>query len=456
MSKEPAVWTAATVLALALQGCASYRPDPLIPSAELAALTRRGLDALPEAGACSAPAEWFPLEAQVDLADGLSLGEANALGLFFAPRVRAARSEADLSAGQLLQAGLLRNPELAVGPRFTTGPTDLILPAALLLDVPLGGRRSAELDKAGSELQAARLDVMAVELEMLIDVRSRFLHVRALAEERRLLAVVAEQSDEAYRWASRLEEADEASPLAAALARLDRDEARQDLRGKEAEHAEARAGLLEAIGLLATAPVRIVVEGSFALPHLPDIDRVRALGHPRLRKLEASYQAAEHALRVEVARQYPELRVGPDYEYAQGESSLGLGLLIELPLFDRNRGGIASAESERNAARERYQSELLRLARDESAARAAHEAARDLLEEYRTGTLEAVERAEEGVAARLRGGQSDLLELLEARRAVARARLRAVALEERVLVAALEAAYAGGWVLPRVPEGGKP
>jgi CRISPR system Cascade subunit CasA len=212
--------------------------------------------------------------------------------------------------------------------------------------------------------------------------------------------------------------------------------------------------LLEAVGLLATAPVTIALENELlALPPLPERDREVVLGHPRLKRLELSHRAAEHAVRVEVAKQYPELWIGPDYEYDQGLNTLGFGLMLEIPIFDRNRGGIAAAESGRTAAREQYQAEVLRLSRKEAAARARRKASLEILQQYRSETLQAVERAEQVIAGRLRGGESNILELLEARRAVARARLQAVSLSERVDIATLKAAYAGGWVLPRAPEG---
>ncbi len=452
MHAKRTAWSAVTVLALALGGCASYRPAPLIPEAELDALSRRGIDPLPAAPPRAVPTEWFPLVPDIDFADGLSLAEANTLALFYASKIRAARSAADVAAGQLLQAGLLRNPELFVGPRFTTDPTDVILPADLLFAIPLGGRRGAERDRAEASLDAARLDVMAVELETLVEVRRRFLHVATLDEERRILDAVALQTDAAMRWSERLEEAGEASALAAALTRLERDEVRQELRDKEAELAAARAELFELVGLLPAAPVEIAAP-DHALPPLPPADPKAALGHPRLRRQEAIYREAEQALRLEVAKQYPEIRIGPSYEDAQGQGSLGFGLALDLPVFDRNRGNIAAAEAARNAAREAYQAEVLRLAREEAAARARHDASRGNLDEYRSGTLASIERAERVIAERLRGGQSSILELLEARRAAARARLRAAALGERVAVAALDSAYAGGFVLPRAPEG---
>ncbi len=455
MRAIPAAWPALSVLALALQGCASYRPEPLNPGAEFEALSRRGLDPLPAAPPRTVPTEWFPLVAEIDLEDGLSLVEANALALFYAPKVRASRSAAGVAAGQLLQAGLLPNPELFIGPRFTTDPTDVILPAHLMFGIPLGGKRSAERDRAAASLDAARLDVMAVELETLVDVRRRFLHVATLDEERRILGSVALQMDLALKWAERLEEAGEASALAASLTRLERDEIHQELHEKEAQLATARAELFDLIGLLPSAGVEIVAP-DHALPALPQRDPKAAVAHPRLKQREAIYREAEHALRLEVAKQYPELRIGPSYEDAQGQGSLGFGLSLDLPIFDRNRGNIAAAEAARNAAREVYQAEVLRLAREEAAARARHEASQEILNDYRSGTLASIERTERVIAERLRGGQSSILELLEARRAAARARLRAAGLTERVAVAALDSAYAGGWVLARAPEGEKP
>jgi outer membrane protein TolC len=65
----------------------------------------------------------------------------------------------------------------------------------------------------------------------------------------------------------------------------------------------------------------------------------------------ADYAASESALRIEIAKQYPDIHLNTGYEYDQGLQKWGLlGFGVELPLLNRNEGPIAQAEARRNHA----------------------------------------------------------------------------------------------------------
>ena len=57
-----------------------------------------------------------------------------------------------------------------------------------------------------------------------------------------------------------------------------------------------------------------------------------------------AYAASEAALRLELARQYPDLHLGTGYQFDQGQNKWGLGLSLELPVMNRNEGPIAEAD----------------------------------------------------------------------------------------------------------------
>ncbi|HEY4044167.1 MAG TPA: TolC family protein, partial [Rhodopila sp.] len=64
----------------------------------------------------------------------------------------------------------------------------------------------------------------------------------------------------------------------------------------------------------------------------------------------ARYEAAEAALRLEVARQYPDLNIGPGYQYNQGQHQFSLGISLPLPILNQNQGPIAAARAARQVA----------------------------------------------------------------------------------------------------------
>ena len=64
----------------------------------------------------------------------------------------------------------------------------------------------------------------------------------------------------------------------------------------------------------------------------------------------ARYEAAQAALQLEVARQYPDLHLGPGYAWNEGENMWSLGLTLELPILNQNQGPIAEAAARRSEA----------------------------------------------------------------------------------------------------------
>lgn len=66
--------------------------------------------------------------------------------------------------------------------------------------------------------------------------------------------------------------------------------------------------------------------------------------------LLAEYEAAQSALRLEIAKQIPNVTIGPGYTYDQGDDLYTFGLSTELPIFNQNQGPIAEAEARRRGA----------------------------------------------------------------------------------------------------------
>jgi outer membrane protein TolC len=61
----------------------------------------------------------------------------------------------------------------------------------------------------------------------------------------------------------------------------------------------------------------------------------------------ADYAAAEAELRLQIAKQYPDIHLNPGYEFDQGDNKWSLGVTVELPILNQNQGPIAEAEARR-------------------------------------------------------------------------------------------------------------
>ncbi len=72
------------------------------------------------------------------------------------------------------------------------------------------------------------------------------------------------------------------------------------------------------------------------------------LANPGLRAQLASYGATEQELKAEIRRQYPQITISGSYGFEDSNDKLGLGIGINLPIWNRNRPAIAKAAGDRS------------------------------------------------------------------------------------------------------------
>jgi outer membrane protein TolC len=71
----------------------------------------------------------------------------------------------------------------------------------------------------------------------------------------------------------------------------------------------------------------------------------------------ADHAAAEADLQLQVAKQYPDLHLGPGYAWNSGnvgDNQWSLGVTLELPILDQNQGPIAEAAARRKLAAAKF------------------------------------------------------------------------------------------------------
>jgi outer membrane protein, heavy metal efflux system len=81
-----------------------------------------------------------------------------------------------------------------------------------------------------------------------------------------------------------------------------------------------------------------------------EVQRDAVLNRLDIRRALAQYAAAEAGLQLEIAKQYPDISIGPGYTYEEMHSFFTLGASTTVPLFNRNQGPIAEAEARRKEA----------------------------------------------------------------------------------------------------------
>jgi len=191
-----------------------------------------------------------------------------------------------------------------------------------------------------------------------------------------------------------------------------------ELSGAQSKLADARSRLAQALGLPLAALDGIQFETDFSLSHLKklnstDARRAALLGRSDIRAALADYAAAEDDLKLEIAKQYPDLHLNPGYQFDQGDNKWTLGFTFELPVFNQNQGPIAESKARRELASAKFLQLQAQVIGAIDRAVAGLGAARSQL---KTGSalLDMAARQQKSVAAQVKAGAAEQLDLLNA------------------------------------------
>lgn len=350
--------------AVIVGGCALYSAKPIDPAMTATALEQRTLadptlarfiaDVLPDRAADAGVATW-------------DLSTLTLAALYFHPEMEVSRAKLALAKAGVKTARQTPNPTLS----FQPGQYPALIDASawtigVIVNFVLetAGKREKRTEVARNLVEAARQDVATAAWQVRGGVRSALLDLWA-AERRRMLV---ERRQAAQMQIVALLEgrfaAGDASALDVARERINLSQARLALRDSERQGADARARLATAVGV----PVRAFESVSLSLDTFDQpigVPEGTELADNSLRRralqertdvlgLLAEYEASQSEVRLQIAKQFPDVTLGPGYTYDQGFDLYSLSLNVELPIFNQNQGPIAEAEARRKGAGARF------------------------------------------------------------------------------------------------------
>jgi outer membrane protein TolC len=300
----------------------------------------------------------------IDGRDGFTPDELAVMAVIVSPNLRALRDQRGVAQAQVLQAGLLPNPQLGYTFDQQHGNNDptLVNGKSLGLDWEVTSLLGYRDRVASAKSTAAALDLDIAWQEWQVAQATRICAFRILSLEARLpLARETEQE-----LADALALAKKASALGAMTtpdlaAATEAWSAAQDARfALEQELTAQRLALILTLGQPADRPVRLKVGTGF--PELPPgTDNAAGLlvGMEQRRldlvALTLGYQSAEASLRAAVKAQFP--RIGLSFGKGHDTTNVrtrNFGVTVDLPLFDRNQGQIALGTATRQQLFDEY------------------------------------------------------------------------------------------------------
>jgi len=348
------------ILLLAAGACVRYHARPISAPLAADAFESRRLDA-PDLAAFVASTmgldTWPP--------PAWDLHALTMAAVYYHPDLDIARAQWAAAEAGRRTAGERPNPtgSLLMGYNATTPASEVtpwIPEAALEIPIETAGKRGYRIAEARHLSDAARLNIISAAWAVRSRLRGSYLELYAAERSSAIFRRLLEAEDAGLRILEAQLAIGEVSPAVVTQARIERDQTRLSQLEAAARLARARAALASALGLPGPALEGISFPFDDLSGPLPDVPARGARRQALLHRADvlaalSEYAARDASLRLELARQYPDIDLSPDYQLDQTDSKWTLGLSLILPLLKRNRGPIAEAEARRTESAARFE-----------------------------------------------------------------------------------------------------
>jgi outer membrane protein TolC len=431
----------AVCFCLGLAGCASYHAaplnlgSPLKPS--LAALNRRQ----PDGGMIATGAP-------------LSLQNVVALAVLNDPDLIAAHAQHGVSQADLLSAGLLPDPSITAGfAALISGPGSIpAISGGLAQDISalITYRANMAAAKAGQ----AQVDAGILWQEWQVASQAEALCIAIVADEQTLATLRADdaalsevdQATQRQVGAGNMTIAASAASMAALAATETALNTAIQTRGQDRDQLDALLGLEPGIDVPVRLPVFTPIPRGVAEQAIASLARRR----PDLIALRYGYTEADARLRAAILTQFLPISLGGTAgRDTSNVWSAGPQLTLNLPLFNRNRGGVASAAATRAQLAAQFAASL---AGAEGGAEALLARTQELQEESRVADDAAASAAKIAAQSQtaFNNGALDALSAVNLQTAAADRQREAITLREQRLTAVLALETMLGIGLPAI------
>jgi outer membrane protein TolC len=360
--------------AASLAGCVAYEAAPIDPESTRNAFEARTLSdpELVTFARASLPAE-APFPPPIWTLDDLTV-----VALYDNPGIAVARAELAATKAGVVSASARPNPTLALDPEYVAnaggGLQSWVLGARLDVPIETAGKRDLRVERANRIVDAAELALYDAAWHVRSRLRGALLdHASAERDVQLLGEELGARRDALALLEQRFAVGDVSRPDLTD-ADIQRGRTELELRARTAHVRELRAQIAAALGVSVRAldgqlvawpdvenPVpRPDLQSNGLESHdleshgLESTERADPSSRLDVRRSLAEYAAAEAEVELEIAKQYPDVALGPGYTYDQGAHKFLIGFSMPIPIFNKNEGPIAEAEARRAAAQARF------------------------------------------------------------------------------------------------------
>jgi cobalt-zinc-cadmium efflux system outer membrane protein len=347
----------------------------------------------------------------------------------------AARQRLSIARGRLLQAGLRPNPVLDseyTSARILGGQNEGDFSVGVSQLFETGGKRSKRVTVARLELAQVQAEVRSLERQFAADLRAAY--ARALAAARQLDTeekLIAANEEIVRVTTARLNEGDVA-PLDLNLVRVETDRLRAQTVRTRADLEGQLISIRTFAGFEVTEPLRIA-----PLPEkpprldlsLPEATDMALRERADLQAARLGEEVGSARIQLAQAQAVPNLALTSRYSIRRDifddtpvgilrdkDRLLTFGVSVDIPVFNRNQGEIASAVGEKSQAQRQREFLEATIKRDVALAYRRYRAASEALVLYATQIIPTAEKNVQAVRAAYTAGEFSVFDVVAEQR----------------------------------------
>ena len=298
--------------------------------------------------------------------NSVNLDKALRLALENNPEIKSLSADIDAAQGEVVTAKTWQNPEISFAPGVdrTREPNDTLFHGdfGLQQTIEWPGKRALRSAVAEKNVTVRRLALDGFRSQLAIQVRRAYYTLIATREGISLHQQRLEIAKSFAEVATKKVQAGFAPDFEEIKANLEILTAQKVLTDAQSQYQAAQVNLNSLMGRYPLTPLTVVgrLETNFDSPAESNLISQALEGNPGIKVQKAQFERMGLNLVSVRKSRLPDFKVGPQLEYTRDEQIIGFGVSLPIPLWDKKKGEIATATSEK----EKAAAELERLQRD--------------------------------------------------------------------------------------------
>jgi len=343
--------------------------------------------------------------------------------LFFNPSLDIARAQWRSAEAAKLTAAEMRLPTIGGQYAKSNNASEEISPHAygLSIDIPIetANKRNIRIESAQHLSEAAKLRIAQAAWQLRSDVTKTFNEYQANRQQIKLMSQeLAYRKDIVAIYQKRID-LGESSSIELSRAKLQLQTLNTELESKQRNHLVLLSRLANNLGLSLTQVEQMqiadTVDTKALLTPVPaDLQTRALLNRLDIRIALERYAVAEAKLKLEIAKQYPDIVISPGYAYEFGDKIWSLGLSGLMTILTKNKLAIAEATELREVEAKQFEALQANVIAEVNVANAKLTQAMQLLENNKS-LYQQQQANTRRMESRLRAGEIDRLEFTYAK-----------------------------------------